>query len=182
MPHINLTAKVYFWNFLYLLCMFGQIFDRIRDKWPERLEKIRPVEGDVSQADLGMSPADSKVLQDQVNIVIHSAATIRFIEPLSEALTLNTLGTKRLIELCHKIKGLKVLLHISPNNLYYLMKITISRLQFHSHHLPYFKKLTVVIYIRQVDFHHLFPGLLTSWLFFSKSTNSLTNYHDLFLR
>lgn len=75
---------------------------------PELLDKIKPIQGDVSEPNIGLSPSDQELLSEKVNIVIHSAATIRFVETLSNALNLNTLGTKRLLELSYRFKNLKV--------------------------------------------------------------------------
>lgn len=47
------------------------------------------------------------VLND-VTIVIHSAATVKFNEPLKNAGNLNAHGTKRLMEMCLKMRKLKV--------------------------------------------------------------------------
>lgn len=85
-----------------------QVFDKIRSKKPELLEKIKSVQGDVSEPNIGLSQEDQDLLSEKVNIVIHSAATVRFVEPLSDAINLNTLGTKRLLELSYKFKNLKV--------------------------------------------------------------------------
>lgn len=46
-------------------------------------------------------------------IVFHSAATIKFDEKLKLSVTINMLGTKRLVELCHRMKNLKALVHVS---------------------------------------------------------------------
>lgn len=49
----------------------------------------------------------------QVNVVIHSAATVKFDEHLRAAVTMNVIGTKRIVDLCHQIKHLKV--HLTQN-------------------------------------------------------------------
>lgn len=43
-----------------------------------------------------------------VSIVFHSAATVRFDEKLKQAVTINMLGTKRLVELCNRMNSLEV--------------------------------------------------------------------------
>ncbi|XP_014251355.1 putative fatty acyl-CoA reductase CG5065 isoform X2 [Cimex lectularius] len=77
------------------------------------VEKVVPIAGDVSQANLGISPEDRKLLHDSVEVVFHAAATIRFDEPLKKAVLLNTRGTKYMIELAEEMKKLEVFLHIS---------------------------------------------------------------------
>ena len=58
------------------------MFDRLRATYPNFAEKIHPIHGDVMDDDLGIKPADRQFIQENINIIIHSAATIRFDEPL----------------------------------------------------------------------------------------------------
>lgn len=44
--------------------------------------KILPVKGDIAEENLGMSDEDWEMLQEDVEIVFHSAATVRFDEDL----------------------------------------------------------------------------------------------------
>ncbi|KAF4517875.1 hypothetical protein B566_EDAN001829, partial [Ephemera danica] len=61
------------------------ILNRVRSEQPAQLSKLRLITGDVSRAGLGISEQDRTMLQDEVNVVLHSAATIRFDEPLKLA-------------------------------------------------------------------------------------------------
>lgn len=83
------------------------IFERIRMKNPEILNKLACIPGDIKDPNIGLSDSDSKLLEN-VHIVFHVAATVRFNEPLREAANLNTFGTRRVMELCTKMKKLKV--------------------------------------------------------------------------
>ncbi|XP_077300594.1 putative fatty acyl-CoA reductase CG5065 [Arctopsyche grandis] len=91
----------------------NMVFDKIRNMKPELLEKIKPIQGDVSELNIGLSLSDQELLSEKVNIVIHSAATIRFVETFSDALNLNTLATKRLLDLSHRFKNLKSFVYVS---------------------------------------------------------------------
>lgn len=53
------------------------VFDRIREKDSTRFQKVQIVEGDVSLPQLGLSENDRKFLVENVDIVFHSAATVR---------------------------------------------------------------------------------------------------------
>ena len=55
------------------------------------------------EENLGLSEADSNLLCDQVSIVFHCAATVKFDEALRVAIQMNVIGTQRLIALCHKM-------------------------------------------------------------------------------
>jgi len=58
------------------------VFSRIRRDSQGLLSKIIPVSGDITFPGLGISPTDERTLCEQVSIVFHVAATIRFDEPL----------------------------------------------------------------------------------------------------
>lgn len=67
----------------------------------------------MSLPELGLSPEDKAMLMQRVNIVFHSAATVRFDEPLKVAVNLNTKGTDRMIELCKSMSNLISIVHVS---------------------------------------------------------------------
>ena len=66
------------------------------------------IQGDISLPELGISELDMQTLINEVNIVFHSAATVKFDEPLKTSVEFNVLGTRRVIQLCHKMPQLKV--------------------------------------------------------------------------
>lgn len=76
-------------------------------------KKLIAIEGDVSAAELGISPADRQRLTDSVHVVIHSAATLDFNETLRSTVTTNLLGTRRVMELCTQCRHLAALVHVS---------------------------------------------------------------------
>ena len=90
-----------------------QVFERIRRQYPERLQKLYAVSGDIRYPGLGINPIDLQTIRDNVSIIFHSAATIRFDEPLKYALLINTLGTKRVVQLAKKLKNLRSFVHVS---------------------------------------------------------------------
>ncbi|XP_053621898.1 putative fatty acyl-CoA reductase CG5065 [Plodia interpunctella] len=90
----------------------NQVFDRIRTRWPDRLSKLTPVTGDVAAPNLGVS-AEQRELLRNVTTVFHSAATVRFTDPLHTAAALNVQGTASLLTLAGDMPGLKALVHVS---------------------------------------------------------------------
>ncbi|KAH9522304.1 hypothetical protein DERF_005890 [Dermatophagoides farinae] len=90
-----------------------QVFDRIRQQYPERLQKLKAISGDIRYPGLGINPIDLQTIRDNVSIIFHSAATIRFDEPLKYALLINTLGTKRVVQLAKKLTNLRSFVHVS---------------------------------------------------------------------
>ncbi|XP_065343905.1 putative fatty acyl-CoA reductase CG5065 isoform X2 [Cloeon dipterum] len=91
----------------------AQIFDGLRRERPEALSKLIVVAGDITQPELGISAADQQLLTENVSVVFHSAATVKFDEALRLSVAMNILGTKRLVELCHKMSKLEALVHVS---------------------------------------------------------------------
>lgn len=53
------------------------------------------------------------MLKENVNIVFHSAATVRFDQSIKEAVNLNTLGSMRLWDLCSQMQNLWSIIHVS---------------------------------------------------------------------
>lgn len=53
-------------------------------KWIK--EKVIPIEGDLVLNGLGIKPEDRKTLTEEVQIIMNSAASINFTEPLHDAL------------------------------------------------------------------------------------------------
>lgn len=86
----------------------NQIFDNIREKNPDVLGKLVCIPGDINEPQIGMDERDIKTLEDNIDIVFHVAATVRFNEPLRDAANLNTFGTRRVMELCTKMSKLRV--------------------------------------------------------------------------
>nr|XP_029709727.1 putative fatty acyl-CoA reductase CG5065 [Aedes albopictus] len=88
-------------------------FDRLRAKAPYVLEKMVCIGGDITMPQLGLSEMDRQLLVENVNIVFHVAATVRFNEGLKEAAVLNAIGTQRILDLCVKMFNLQSVVHVS---------------------------------------------------------------------
>ncbi|XP_029908864.1 fatty acyl-CoA reductase 1 isoform X1 [Myripristis murdjan] len=90
-----------------------KLFERLQDEQPGFAEKIIAVSSDLTQPELDLSKEDQATLTEHVNIVFHCAATIRFNEPLKDAMQLNVLATQKMVALAHRMKQLEVFIHIS---------------------------------------------------------------------
>ncbi|XP_015432153.1 PREDICTED: putative fatty acyl-CoA reductase CG5065 [Dufourea novaeangliae] len=91
------------------------LFEKVKKQrgLTELHKAVTVVNGDVSLLDLGLSAEDKKVLCENINIIYHGAATVRFDELLKRAVLLNTRGTKQMLELAKEMKQLKLFAHIS---------------------------------------------------------------------
>lgn len=76
-------------------------------------KKLIAIDGDVSAHQLGISPADRQRLTDNVQVVIHSAATLDFNETLRSTVNTNLLGTRSVMELCTQCRHMAALVHVS---------------------------------------------------------------------
>ena len=92
--------------------MSAKIFDHLKDSKPDRLADVEVVTGDITKENFGLSQDDIKALAEEVEIVFHSAATIRFDEKLTEAVKLNVGAVYHLIQLCKMMKKLQVLFNL----------------------------------------------------------------------
>ena len=63
--------------------------------------------------ELGISEADKKLLIEEVEVIMNSAASVNFDDPLKEALEINYFGAKRMLDLANQCKNLKVFAHVS---------------------------------------------------------------------
>jgi Putative dehydrogenase domain of multifunctional non-ribosomal peptide synthetases and related enzymes len=94
---------------LFFISFNFQLFDQLRQERSNELAKIKPILGDITEPELGISQNDQKILKQNVSVVFHSAATVKFDEALKLSVTINMLGTKRLVELCHEMTHLEVI-------------------------------------------------------------------------
>ncbi|GFT08942.1 putative fatty acyl-CoA reductase CG5065 [Trichonephila clavipes] len=98
---------------LFLHSVARGVFSRLRAENAKVLTRVVPVSGDISLPDLGLSQSDTNMLTKLVSVVFHSAATVRFDEPLKKSVELNLLGTQRILQLCQKMTKLAAFVHVS---------------------------------------------------------------------
>ncbi|XP_068142322.1 fatty acyl-CoA reductase wat [Drosophila tropicalis] len=89
------------------------IFNTMREEWPELLKKVHPIRADYSAIDLDIDATDRAMLSAEVQIVFNVVASVKFNEKLSDAIDINVLGTKKILDLVMEMKQLKSFVHIS---------------------------------------------------------------------
>lgn len=77
---------------------------------PDSFKKCIIVTGDVLETDLGIIETDRNILRNEVDIIVHSAASTRFDDTIQYAVQMNTLGTKYMLDLAKECKKLQVTL------------------------------------------------------------------------
>lgn len=80
---------------------------------PNWLDKLIPLNGDCSEPRLGLSKINWDLIKDNVSVIFHTAASIRFDDPLTRAIRLNVYGTRQVCQLALESKKLEVLVHVS---------------------------------------------------------------------
>lgn len=85
----------------------------LNEQSPDIFNKLIAIAGDVSEENLGISSKDREVLINNVNVIIHSAATLDFHEPLKPTVVTNLLGTRRVTQLAKETRNLESLVHVS---------------------------------------------------------------------
>uniref|UniRef100_A0A3Q3SBH0 Fatty acyl-CoA reductase n=1 Tax=Mastacembelus armatus TaxID=205130 RepID=A0A3Q3SBH0_9TELE len=90
-----------------------KLFERLQEEQPGFAEKIIALSSDLTQPKLDLSKEDQSILAENINIVFHCAATVRFNEPLKDAMQLNVLATQKMLALAHQMKHLEIFIHIS---------------------------------------------------------------------
>jgi fatty acyl-CoA reductase len=91
----------------------------VRAEHPNFVEKIEGVEGDLLKPNLGISEQFCEILQKEVQVVFHVAATVRFDSPLKEAAYINVRSTRDLLEIAKSMERLEV-------NWYYIFHLRVK--------------------------------------------------------
>lgn len=84
------------------------MFELLKQNQPDAIKKLIPISGDVTLPDLGISFSDMQELIENVSVVFHLAARIKFDKDLRGAIESNVKGPKRVAIFCHQLKNLKV--------------------------------------------------------------------------
>lgn len=101
------------------LCLpTSQIFDRLRSERPHDFlefvtSKLHAVAGDVTLPGFGLSDADAQLVQQNAQIIIHSAATVQFNEPLEVAVEMNCLGAMNALRFAQSCRHVLCYVHVS---------------------------------------------------------------------
>lgn len=90
------------------------VFDGLRTLNPSALDKLIAVEGDLMTSPMaGIPDEDLKRMRENVNFVFHCAASVRFDDPLENALKINTISTRNLLDFAEQCSNLDAFVHVS---------------------------------------------------------------------
>lgn len=89
------------------------IFENFKVKNPKILDKVQAIAGDIGAQKLGLSEEDERKLEQQVHVIFHIAAILKFDANVKDAVNINTTGTLHLLQLATRMQKLQVFLHTS---------------------------------------------------------------------
>uniref|UniRef100_T1GCX2 Fatty acyl-CoA reductase n=1 Tax=Megaselia scalaris TaxID=36166 RepID=T1GCX2_MEGSC len=88
------------------------MFERLKQEKPNALDKLSVIAGDICEPFLGISEESLKLIEN-VDILIHSAATVKFDEPIRDSIRKNVGGTFECVKVASKLKRLQLFVHVS---------------------------------------------------------------------
>jgi alcohol-forming fatty acyl-CoA reductase len=89
------------------------IFKFLKKNNPSVFDKLAVIEGDLLADKLGISAKDEEIIVNNVNVIIHCAATVKFDEPVKIALKMNTISTRDMLNLAEKCVNFNAFVHVS---------------------------------------------------------------------
>ncbi|KAJ8706197.1 hypothetical protein PYW08_010823 [Mythimna loreyi] len=92
-----------------------RVFDHLKAENPKLFEKLHVIPGDILSEDLGVSDEDRALIQREAQIIFHCAACVRFDMFLRDAVVMNTMGTKKVLQLAEGVKNLEAFVHVSTS-------------------------------------------------------------------
>lgn len=107
------------------------LFAPLRNRNPSVLEKLVPIAGDVTEIQLGLTRQDLARMEN-VSIIFHSAASVRFDDSLKYAVFMNTRGTREIMEFAKTLNRIKVVMHVSTTYSHPELKVVGEKI-----HKPY---------------------------------------------
>lgn len=89
-----------------------RLFERAHKEQPEAFQKCIAICGDMSKLGLALSQEDAVKIQN-VSIILHSAANVKFSEKFKNIVLLNIRGTYELLKIAENLKKLKAFAYVS---------------------------------------------------------------------
>lgn len=84
------------------------VFSCLKENQSNVFDKLHFIEGDLRAPNLGISDVDKKLVAETVSVFFHSAADVRFDQPLTDAYNSNVKGTEGLLKFAAQFKHIDV--------------------------------------------------------------------------
>lgn len=90
------------------------VFEKLNKCQGNTLKKLVPIEGDLMVSpSVGISDANLQLIKENISFVFHCAASVKFDEPLKNAIKMNTISTRNMLDLAEKCQKLEGFVHVS---------------------------------------------------------------------
>lgn len=89
------------------------LFSKLRSIDPNFFSRIRIIEGDIGDINLGISASDRLELTCNVHLIVHGAADVRFETALASICLTNIRGTREMLTLAGEMKRLIAFAYVS---------------------------------------------------------------------
>ncbi|XP_067209365.1 putative fatty acyl-CoA reductase CG5065 isoform X2 [Linepithema humile] len=129
------------------------LFQRIKMEKPYVLQKVVPLNGDITSDNLGFTEEQRKRLINEVHVVFHCAASTRFNAKLKDAIEMNTV-----LDLAKQMKQLECFLHLSTTFCHVDQKELAERM-YNSPHDPH-NVMILVQWLNEESIDLLTPNLI----------------------
>lgn len=126
----------------------------MRNETPELLQKVHFIKGDISIDELDLSQQDRHELIENINIIFHCAACVKFDFPLKKAVNIQICGTLRMLKLAEEMKNLHVFTYTST--------AFSQQLKLEEKHYPTFAKPLDIIQLMNMGLEDSVIELLTT--------------------
>lgn len=138
------------------------VFEVLKKEQPNYLEKVSAIIGDCELPNLGIGEQYQEILKNEVDIVIHSAATVRFDEHLRIAVNINIRALQDILKLSREMRKLKSFVHISTAYSNCAGRKVVDEV-FYKQPMTGEKLLKIVNALDDEHINQLTPSLLKEW-------------------
>lgn len=140
----------------------GILFEKMDYFDPKFKSKIRVINGDIEVEGLGISSVDRDYIQQEVHIIIHAAATVRFDEEIKKAININVRGTRDLLDIAVDVKKLQSFIYVSTAYANCPLKVRIDEV-FYESPMNYKVAINLANKFPAEIISHLSQKLITPW-------------------
>ncbi|XP_050299737.1 fatty acyl-CoA reductase wat-like isoform X6 [Anthonomus grandis grandis] len=136
------------------------VFYKLSEMFPDYKKKVVGLSGDFELDGLGLSEESKELITNEVQLIYHGAATIRFDENLKKAVKINIIGTQEMIDIAKQCKHLEAFIHFSTA--FSNCHESHIREDFYPPHLDPYKLIKVTENLSAEVIDKITPGLLGS--------------------
>lgn len=119
----NIVSNLLLTNIIYLIIgcnnefkptfYFLKLFSKMKEENPKWRERVEFIGGEALKEYFGLTEDQRAKIRNEIDIIFHEAATVRFDEEMDFSLRVNVVGTIELIKFASTCPNLKAFVHVS---------------------------------------------------------------------